>query len=230
MSGASASLWPTLLTGFLLGVSVAAPVGPVGLMAIRSGLRDGWPAALGIGLGAASVDFVYMGLTYLGVTPVLARVAWLSVALYLGGAILLGRMGWGALRDRPGAGAGLPLAAGDLPLAPRRLTFMRAFLIGLGITAVNPATIVLWLTLGGAFSASSLATLTPWRAFLGVLSVCAGSAGWFIALSATVNALRGAFQRRAAWMAGIDLGAGLILLGFAAAFGYRGIVEWVHMF
>lgn len=239
MSGAGPSLWPTLVAGFLLGVSVAAPVGPVSLMAIRSGLRDGWPAALGVGLGAASVDFVYMGLTYLGVTPVLARVAWLPVALYLGGALLLGRMGWTALRDRPSAGAGLALGAGEGGTTPaaaaptlaaaRPLTFPRAFLLGLGITIVNPATIMLWLTLGAAFSAAALAGLPPLRALAVILSIVAGSAGWFVGLSAVIGALRGAFERRAGWMAGVDLGAGLTLLGFAVVFGYRGVLGLVRL-
>ena len=47
------------LQGLLIGVAVAAPVGPIGLLCIQRTLNDGRVAGLVSGLGAATADAVY---------------------------------------------------------------------------------------------------------------------------------------------------------------------------
>ncbi len=91
-----------LLSALLLGLSVAAPIGPVNLAVIRTGLVRGPRAAWLVGLGAAVVDTGYLLLTYAGVAPLLLRVRWVAPLLALAGSLILVRMAWGAL---PGRGA-----------------------------------------------------------------------------------------------------------------------------
>jgi threonine/homoserine/homoserine lactone efflux protein len=48
-----------LLTGLVLGFSIAAPVGPIGVLCIRRTLAEGRAVGFSSGLGAATADAIY---------------------------------------------------------------------------------------------------------------------------------------------------------------------------
>ena len=56
--------------GLLLGFSIAAPVGPIGVLCIRRTLAEGRSAGLATGLGAASADAIYGSIAAFGLTAV----------------------------------------------------------------------------------------------------------------------------------------------------------------
>src|SRR5438045_8672072 len=79
-----------LFRGFALGFSIAAPVGPIGVLCIRRSLADGRTVGLVSGLGAATADAFYgtvaaFGLTFISATLIEQRL-WLQV---IGGLFLL---------------------------------------------------------------------------------------------------------------------------------------------
>src|SRR5258705_7848708 len=47
------------IKGFIVGVAIAAPVGPIGLLCIQRALTGGWISGLASGLGAALADTFY---------------------------------------------------------------------------------------------------------------------------------------------------------------------------
>ena len=49
----------TFARGLLLGFSIAAPVGPIGVLCIRRTLTQGWRIGFLTGLGAATADATY---------------------------------------------------------------------------------------------------------------------------------------------------------------------------
>jgi threonine/homoserine/homoserine lactone efflux protein len=195
----------TIAAGFGLGLSVAAPLGPVGAAAIREGLERGPAGAALIGLGAATVDFLYLALVYLGVAPLLLRLPWLMTGFYLAGAFLLGRMAWSAL---------VKAWHGGLPASATRRSG-NAYLYGLGITLLNPSTIISWLGLGGAFAAAYLVGLDPALALTALLSVFAGSATWFLTLALVTGLARRAAGGRPWVFRAVNAVAGLALGAFA---------------
>src|SRR4051794_41884685 len=77
-----------LVTGLGLGLLVAAQVGPIWLLCARSSLRYGVPSGLGIGAGAALVDFFYAVLGVLGAAQ-LVRITPVRLGLGLAGAAFL---------------------------------------------------------------------------------------------------------------------------------------------
>ncbi|MCE1252901.1 MAG: LysE family translocator, partial [Anaerolineae bacterium] len=63
------------LKGFILGFSIAAPVGPIGLLCIRRTLADGRLNGFLSGMGAASADGLYGAMAAFGLAAVLS---WLT--------------------------------------------------------------------------------------------------------------------------------------------------------
>jgi threonine/homoserine/homoserine lactone efflux protein len=78
------------LRGLVVGFSIAAPVGPIGVLCIRRTLAQGRVVGLVTGLGAATADATYGAVAAFGLTVVssflLAQRGWLQA---IGGAFLL---------------------------------------------------------------------------------------------------------------------------------------------
>jgi putative LysE/RhtB family amino acid efflux pump len=203
-----------MLTAFLLGLGlgafVAAQVGPVSLLLIRSSLRHGAQVGLGIGMGAALVDALYASLGVAGVAPLL-QVSWLQLVLGLVGGVVLVLIGartlWNAWRVRMGGES-------DEEVASVR----RAFLTAVAATASNPLTIVSWAAIFAAASTAA-ATSTPSGAVALLLGVGLGSASWFLVLTGVVALAR--HRMRGAWLTVVDVVSGIGLVGFGAVLGVR---------
>lgn len=201
-----------ILAGLVLGFSVAAPVGPVCAAAIREGLERGARAAFLLGLGAATVDFFYLALVYLGVAPLLLRIPWLMPLFYTMGAALVFSMAYQALRKA---------WEGSVPLPGLARSGPGPFVYGLGLTLLNPATIIAWLSLGGAFASAYLQNATLLQALLGVGSVFSGSLLWFAILAVAMGGARRMAGERPWIFRAVNLAAGTVLTGFGVLFVSR---------
>jgi putative LysE/RhtB family amino acid efflux pump len=122
--------------GFGLGFVVAAAIGPISLLCIRTVLRGALGAGVAIGAGAATVDALYALLGALGAGKLLEIDA-LQVALGLTGAVVLVLLGartlWSAFRVRLGGESTEEVSSPG-----------RAYLTALAATASNPSTILSW--------------------------------------------------------------------------------------
>jgi threonine/homoserine/homoserine lactone efflux protein len=185
----------------LIGLSIAAPVGQIGVLAIQRTVDHGRAAGLATGLGAAFADAVYGAIGAFGVTSL---IAWLVAArwwLGLGGSALLLVMAWRILRA-PAAGDDAAVGAPQ-PLA--------RYVAGtFALTLSNPTTILSFIAVFGALAGRAPAA-SPWAMVTGVL---VGSAAWWLVLSAVVGRVRHVLDAR--WQRGIRLCSAALLAGFAA--------------
>jgi putative LysE/RhtB family amino acid efflux pump len=201
------------MAGFGSGFLVAAQVGPIWLLCMRSVLRGHFSIGFAIGSGAATIDMVYAGLGVAGAAGVLRGLPQLRLALGLVGAAVLaflgGRALWSAARIRDGLEADQEVAS------PRR-----AFATALVATASNPLTIASWAAL---FVAASSANVTHSTLDgLGLIAgVGLGSLSWFTALSAFMSLLRHRLGKRS--LKFIDGASGLGLIGFGGLLGWRAV-------
>jgi threonine/homoserine/homoserine lactone efflux protein len=204
----------SLLLGFGLGFVVAAAIGPISLLCIRSVLRGRLAVGIAIGAGAAVVDATYAALGIVGVGSLLTIDA-LRVTLGLLGALVLAAMGartlWSAFRVRLGG------EAADEIATPRK-----AFLTSLAATLSNPTTIASWAAVFAAASAATDIT-SPGAAALLVLGVGMGTMTWFTILSTGLSALRSRVGDRL--LEAIDFGSGLGILAFAGVLGWRSAAD-----
>lgn len=183
-----------------IGVSIAAPVGPIGLLTIQRTLRHGVAVGLATGLGAAVADAAYGAVGAFGVSALIDALqgARLPLAL-MGGAFLL----WLAWRTWH---ASVPAQSAPLAAAPR---LGPSFAGTFALTLANPATIVSFIAVFGALAGQGVPA-SPWLMVAGVL---AGSVLWWLALCAAVGVLRSRFDARAQrW---VGRASALMLAAFA---------------
>ena len=202
-----------LLTGLGLGVLVAAQVGPIWLLCARSSLRYGAMSGLGIGAGAALVDFSYAVLGVLGAAQ-LVRITPVRLALGLAGAAFLCWLGvrtvWQATRIRAGAEV-----TGEV-LAPGV-----AFRTAVVATASNPLTIASWAAIFSAATVGRVADTAPRTALL-LAGIGIGSFAWFALLSAVTGTLvRRRISARTLQLADVLSGTGIT--GFGVVLGWRSL-------
>jgi threonine/homoserine/homoserine lactone efflux protein len=203
---------PAWSAGLGLGFLVALPLGPIGLLCVRSVLRNGFLCGFAIGLGAASIDVLYAGLGLAGVGRLL-DVQVLRTALGLAGAVVLAYLGVRSLRSAF-------KARGPVDTQGETMMPWAAFRTALTATAANPATIGYW---AAAFAAAAAANVTgTFAASLGMLAgVGCGTLLWFTTLSVTVMLFRRWFTSR--MLQGVDLLAGVGVIFFGGILAYQAI-------
>jgi len=192
-----------LLKGIAVGIVIAVPVGPVGVMCVRRTIFEGKRAGFISGLGAATADALFGCIAAFGLTFVsdwlIGYHQWLRVAggcylLYVGGSALIVR------RESKHSSE---------PDEPDAEGLLRNFLSTFALTLTNPITILAFL---GIFSALGLsgADATFSRAAILVLGVWLGSLLWWLALTFGLGSLFRSFEaRHLKW---INRASGIILL------------------
>jgi len=190
------------LRGLLIGVAIAAPVGPIGLLCIQRTLALGRAAGFVSGLGAATADGFYGAVAAFGLTLVshalLAERAWIQA---VGGAalVVIGlRM---ATRPTPRQGTSAPGGRGWL-------LYGSVLLLTLG----NPLTILSFAAVLATLGVS-LQPHAALAAALTVLGVFIGSGLWWLALSSLVARAGAALPPRALRLVGGVAGALIALVG-----------------
>jgi threonine/homoserine/homoserine lactone efflux protein len=196
----SASLAILFAQSLLIGLSIAAPVGPIGLLTIQRTLQLGSAAGLSTGLGAAAADAVYGAVGAYGVSAMINALTAARLPLALGGGVFLLWMAWSILRA-PVAECAVQTSGGS--------DLLRCFAGTFVLTLSNPATILSFIAVFGVM-AGRTAVASPTVMIAGVLL---GSALWWLLLSAVVGRLRERFD--AHWRRRVNVVSALVLAGFA---------------
>jgi len=181
--------------GIMLGLAIAAPVGPIGLLCIRRTLAHGWRAGFVSGLGAATADTFYGVLAAFGLT---ALASLQRPAAVIGGFLLLW-MGYTTFNSLPERAA--TVRAGNM------------YLSTLALTITNPATILTFLSLFAGVSGVTALASSDAVALVGGVGL--GSALWWLILAGGTAWLgRDISASGMQWMNRIS---GIIICGFGVA-------------
>jgi putative LysE/RhtB family amino acid efflux pump len=199
-----------LFVGFGLGFFVAAQLGPISLLAIRSTLRSGVVVGLAIAAGVAVVDTLYAAAGAAGAAGLLA-IEPLRLTFGLVGAAVLAVLGartlWSAFRVRLGGESGEEVA-----------TARAAFVTTLAATASNPLTIASWAAVFTAASTAGAAAAGGGAALL-LAGVGLGSLTWMTILAGGVSVARRWVGPR--MLRAVDGIAGAGILGFGSLLAFR---------
>ncbi len=188
-----------LIQGLVLGFSIAAPVGPIGLLCINRTLNHGKTVGFLSGLGAATADMVYGMVAAFGITAVSSFLVEHHRMLQIGGGLFLLYFGAGLFRSKPAQQAA---AAGSPGL-------LSAWLSTFALTLTNPMTI---LAFAGIFAGLGLGLSASYtHAALLVSGVFAGSLCWWLLLSLVVGHFRSRF--RLVHLVWVNRLSGVVLIG-----------------
>lgn len=181
-----------LLKGLAIGVAIAAPVGPIGLLCIRRTLNKGRVVGLLSGCGAATADGLYGMVAAFGLTAVSDFLVEYSDWLRIGGGLFLCYLG---LTTFLSGNHSQTLTALNLNLNDSNdsLTsiasspFFSAYTSTLVLTLTNPATILSFLAIFAGLGITHSAYLDSVTLVFGVF---AGSILWWLVLVSGVAYLR----------------------------------------
>jgi threonine/homoserine/homoserine lactone efflux protein len=189
-----------LAQGFVIGFSVAAPVGPIGLLCIRRSLADGPRIGLLTGLGAAAADAVYGAVAAFGLTAVSGLLVNCRFLLGLIGGLFLLYLGVRTFVAKPREQCD----------TPPRVNSLVAFAATFVLTLTNPMTI---LSFAAVFAGLGIGAAPNYRAAaMLVLGVFVGSALWWLLLSSGVGLVRSRMTQ--AWMRWVNRSAGVVIVCF----------------
>jgi threonine/homoserine/homoserine lactone efflux protein len=200
--------------GIVVGLVIAAPVGPVNLLCAARSLTRGWRAGMISGLGAAAADTVFATIATLGLGFVAEALVAHRAALSLLGALFLVVYGWRVLATPPARG-GPPAGKDDARDA------VADALSAFALTLANPITVFSFLGVFVAFGIEADAAFDRRDVAL-LAGIFLGASAWWLTIATTASLLRARFSAQGlAWANRV---AGLTILGFAAALLVQALV------
>lgn len=166
-----------LLKGAMIGFSIAAPVGPIGLLCLRRSLAEGRWVGFASGLGAATADTIYGMVAAAGMTALTDALVTHQMWLRLGGGVFLTALGMHTLRSTPAA---------EPANLPNGRTLLSAYMSVFVLTLANPMTVLAFVGIFAAlnFTPAPVTSLGPWYLVAGVFL---GSSAWWLTLSSLAS-------------------------------------------
>lgn len=193
------TMFLSVLAGASIGLSVAMPFGPIGLLCIQRSIASGALVGIVTGLGASVVHVVYATLAMLGASTLAAAlITWSYLIRYLSCSLLIA-LGIRVLRRAPPA-----------TTVARKIRTPNAFASSLAVAICNPLTILPYLLFASSASAAGVnsTTVPAWFA----VGVFVGTTGWYCVISGGAAAFRSSLPPAA--IRGLNYVAGSMLIWF----------------
>ncbi|MGP8152848.1 MAG: LysE family transporter [Smithella sp.] len=202
----------SLLQNIILGLSLAAPIGPVNVEIIKRGLNSGFKQAFLTGAGAMSADSTYLTFIFFGLTSFL-NIAFIKIVLGIAGSFILIYLGLVSAKD---------IFHKAVVENQSRRMYKNSFITGYVLAISSPMTIIWWAGVFGALLASQTNAQTNLSTFLSCLSILLGCFIWVFFLTIALHWGKKIINEK---MVGfISLIAGIFLIVFGIYFLYRTII------
>lgn len=179
--------------GLVLGIMIAAPVGPIGLLCIRRTLQRGFFIGFATGLGAACADTLFGAVAALGVTAILEFMRHYDMFIRMVGGLALLLGAWHAWHDRPEPAAEpVDLLGKVIPIQKDYVVLqaLKGLISGFAVTVTNPITLFAVMAVVASFSHVE----TRLDAVTVITGIGFGSTLWWLTLAGGVTFIRGLFS------------------------------------
>lgn len=197
------------LSYILLGLSLAAPIGPINAAQIDRGIKNGFMHAWLIGVGAVLADGLYMLIVYIGVVQFL-QTDFMKTFLWAFGSFVLIYTGVESI-----------VSAGKLNLADFRNSepLYKSFFSGFFMSISNPLTILFWLGIYGSILAKTAAEYESGQLILYSSAIFMGLLLWDIMMAGVSSSFRKYLT--SGLLVFISFLSGFSLIGFGIYFGVQ---------
>ena len=172
----------SFITGILLGLGVAIPIGPLNILIMNYSLSS-FGRGFALGMGAMSADILYFVLLSLGVLVVFDN-PWIFKSIAIFGAIFLLYMALACYKN-----ASKMLA--KISNTERGESLLACYLKGLGLNSINPFIVGFWLSLSSVVASSA-----NWM--IAALGVLLALFAWVLGLSFATSLARRIISAKAA--------------------------------
>lgn len=189
------------LKAFIIGFSIAMPVGPIGMLCIKNSLAYGFRIGLAVGIGAACADSIYGFLAGGGLAVISQFLLNYSSIIKIIGSLILLYLGGMEIKNAaktPGKEAAI-----------KSKKFYKVIVATFFLTLTNPMTILSFI---GVFAAIGGVNLNGFSIAIMILGVFCGSLAWWMTLAGTTSIIRHKISHKL--MTEIKIISGIILLGF----------------
>jgi len=194
-----------LIKGIIIGFSIAAPVGPIGVLCIRRTLTEGRLSGFLSGLGAATADASYGMMAGFGLASISNFLIGQQIWLRIIGGIFLLYLGIKMFITKPS----------DEEVSSKRHGLIGSYISAFFLTIVNPMTII---SFAAVFAGLGIGTIQTdyFSSLILVMGVFVGSGLWWLTLSSTVHVLGKRFDtKRLGWVNKVS-GIIILIFGFIA--------------
>jgi threonine/homoserine/homoserine lactone efflux protein len=205
-----------LLTGFISGLLLSIPVGPVNLTIMNEGALRGFKWAALIGVGASLMEVIYCALAFTGFASIFNGGYWKKAMEFISFAFMLG-LGLKFLLIKS-----LPTESKEGRME-KKLHPTSAFATGFIRVMANPGVFLFWIFLGIYFIAHEWVKATLSSKTACVAGVALGTSLWFFGLSYAVSLGHRKFGKKT--LLRMERGSGIGLLGLALIHGVQIIWE-----
>ena len=193
-----------------LGVSLAAPVGPVNAAQLNTGIKNGFFHAWIFGFGALLADILYMVLVYFGVGQFIDS-PYIKILLWSFGCFVLTYTGIESI---------LTLHKIKLSYQKEKRTRLRQSLSsGFLLSLLNPLTILFWLGIFGSVLAEASQNFTGNQLLLNSFAIIAGIILWDTFMAFLSSGARKYLSNK--FLVAISGVSSLSMLAFGIYFGFK---------
>jgi threonine/homoserine/homoserine lactone efflux protein len=203
-----------LFSYIFLGLTLAAPIGPVNSARLDKGLKNGFWHAWIVGLGSMFADAFYMLLVYLGLVQFLG-IPIVQIFLWLFGSFVLIYTGVESI---------LKTNTLSLNYDRNKDSLLRCFITGLIMSISSPLSVLFWLGIYGSVLAKTASTYGNELLIVYSSMIFLGLAIWDIFVASLARSFRHHLNNKILFYISIVSGASLI--GFGLYFGYQGITAF----
>jgi len=191
-----------IINGILLGLGTSMPIGPVNLEIARRTLQMGFRFGVTTGLGAVCADLTFLSLLSLGSLKLFTQptaLYWINIL----GSLLIAYFGIKAFRSNID-----PISIGTVKRTS--VSIIKVFFEGLGMTLLNPLSILYWFAIG--LQILELKQTTEHALLFAGLGVMLGTTAWMLIYNSFLHFSKKFVNKKCLNI--INKISGLILMGY----------------
>lgn len=201
-----------LISYIFLGLTLAAPIGPVNSARLDKGIKNGFWHAWMVGAGSMIADAAFMLLIYMGLVQFL-NIPWVQILLWLVGGFTLTYTGIESI-----------LQINKLKLHSdknRKDSLFHCFMLGFFMSITSPMSIIFWLGIYGSILAKTAVSFGTSHLLIYSSMIFIGLTLWDLLVAGLTTGLRRYLNQRS--LSIISVVSGLSLIGFGVYFALQGL-------
>ena len=200
-----------LISYIFLGLSLAAPIGPVNSARLDKGIKNGFWHAWIVGAGSMIADAIFMLFVYLGMVNFL-DIPVVQIFLWLFGGFILIYSGFESI---------IGVNRVNLTYSRKKDSLRKCFFTGFVMSITSPLSILFWLGIYGSILAKTAQENGTSQLLLYSCMIFVGLTLWDLFVAGLTTGFRKLLNDISLKI--ISVISGLSLLGFGGYFGYQGL-------